>query len=140
MIRKDKPQEFFLLFSPHFHYSSDVPTSKFGISIRRMEFFIGFLKFLPWDVESYVYISMNYLECCVKGELIFQRGRKGFSNLKWWFIDRREICLPLSAFPSVLKFDVLWQGYTSFDDTRFSIPRFTILATPLPFVKRVLWI
>lgn len=121
MIRKDKPQFFLPSFATHFYsYSSDVPTSKFGISIRRMEFFTGFLKFLRWAVRyRVVYISMNYLEC-QEAELIFQRV-KGIFKFEMWFIDRREsvsLCLPGC---SSLKFDVLWQGYTSFDDTRFSI-------------------
>lgn len=77
-------------------------------------------------ISSRVYFDELFRVVCQEGELIFQRV-KGIFKFEMWFIDRREsvsLCLPGC---SSLKFDVLWQGYTSFDDTRFSIPRFIFL-------------
>lgn len=121
-------ENFFFFFFPHFHYSSDVPTSKFGISIRRMEFFIGFLKFLPMRCRIVcIYLDELFRMLC-QGWINLSKGAKGIFKFEMVVYWQKGICLPLSALPSVLKFDVLWQGYTSLDDTRFSIPRFTILA------------
>lgn len=102
VIRKDKPQFFLSSFPTHFYsYSCDVPTSKFGISIRRTEFFTGFLKFLRWavcvgEISSRVYFDELFRALCQGGELIFQRV-KGIFKFEMWFIDRREsvsLCLP----------------------------------------------
>lgn len=95
--------------------------SKNGILYRILK-----ISSVSCKISSRVYFDELFRVVCQEGELIFERV-KGIFKFEMWFIDRREsvsLCLPGC---SSLKFDVLWQGYTSFDDTRFSIPRFIFL-------------
>lgn len=146
VIRKDKPQFFLSSFPTHFYsYSCDVPTSKFGISIRRTEFFTGFLKFLRWavcvgEISSRVYFDELFRALCQGGELIFQRV-KGIFKFEMWFIDRREsvsLCLPGCS--SLLS----WNSMFFDKDIPLSmIPDFlfhVLYSSTLLFVIRALWI
>lgn len=96
-------ENFFFFFFPHFHYSSDVPTSKFGISIRRMEFFIGFLKFFPMRCRIVcIYLDELFRMLC-QGWINLSKGAKGIFKFEMVVYWQKGICLPLSALPSEIR-------------------------------------